>query len=454
MKYSKRLLAMFVAFLVMLTSFYFMNTYTKNNQRVDLQIDVMMDQPSVLQLFAASSPTSWDEKQSVTEPYTSPRKWETMVLEVPHGGNYIRIDPGSSPGEISFRNAVLQGNGTVALPLDKLNAQYHELAAGSAGADGNSWISTGNDPYFYFDSTAFIEKAREGVQAAGLLTDILVAIASGLLFYLLVKYSKDTIIYARELIANRRLVLSLAKNDFKTKYASSYLGVLWGFIHPLLTIATYWFVFQVGLRNGNVAGVPFIIWFIAGIIPWFFFSEAISSGTNAFYEYSYLVKKVVFKIQLLPAVKIFSAFFVQLFFTVFIFIVYGAYGYPPTLLSLQLIYYLFAMLVLVVALTLITSSIVLFFKDLNQIITVVLQIGFWFTPIGWPVSMLSGGWAVLFKLNPMFYIVQGYRDTLVDHVLFYERPYQTLFFWIFCLAALAFGTKLFKRLKPHFADVL
>ncbi|MNC45847.1 Teichoic acid translocation permease protein TagG [compost metagenome] len=88
---------------------------------------------------------------------------------------------------------------------------------------------------------------------------------------------------------NRELILNLAKNDFKTKYASSYLGILWGFINPLLTIATYWFVFQIGLRNGDVGDVPFIIWFIAGIIPWFFFSDALSSATNVFTEYSYRI---------------------------------------------------------------------------------------------------------------------------------------------------------------------
>lgn len=109
-------------------------------------------------------------------------------------------------------------------------------------------------------------------------------------------------------MGNKNLIINLAKNDFKTKYASSYLGVLWGFINPLLTIVTYWFVFQVGLRSGDVGNIPFIIWFIAGIIPWFFFSDAFSSATNAFTEYNYLVKKVVFKIELLPLVKVFSAF--------------------------------------------------------------------------------------------------------------------------------------------------
>ena len=90
-------------------------------------------------------------------------------------------------------------------------------------------------------------------------------------------------------------------------------GVIWGFIQPLVTIAVYWFVFQVGFRSGDVGDKPFVLWFIAGIIPWFFFSEALSSTTNVFLEYSYLVKKVVFKIEILPVVKIVSALFVHCF---------------------------------------------------------------------------------------------------------------------------------------------
>lgn len=294
----------------------------------------------------------------------------------------------------------------------------------------------------------------QSAERYGTFVQIAVVLVAGVTAYFAVIRGREAIDYMRDLVANRRLILSLAKNDFKTKYASSYLGVLWGFIHPLLTILTYWFVFQVGLRSGDVGETPFILWFIAGIIPWFFFSDSLTGSTNVFHEYSYLVKKVVFKIQLLPAVKIISALFVQLFFTAFIFVVYALYGYTPQLISLQLVYYLFALVALAVSVSLLTSSVVLFFKDLNQIITVVLQIGFWYTPIAWQVTMISDKWTPLFKLNPMFYIVQGYRDTLVDGVLFYQRPLETIYFWLLCVALFTAGLYFFNKLKPHFADIL
>ena len=90
-----------------------------------------------------------------------------------------------------------------------------------------------------------------------------------------------------KLAESKDLVLYLSKNDFKTKYAGSYMGIIWAFIQPLVTIVLYWFVFQVGLRSGDIGDTPFILWLMAGLIPWFFFQEALVNATNCFAEYSY-----------------------------------------------------------------------------------------------------------------------------------------------------------------------
>ena len=118
----------------------------------------------------------------------------------------------------------------------------------------------------------------------------------------------------KEIISNRKLIWDLSKNDFKTRFAGSYLGIIWAFVQPIVTVLVYWFVFTVGFRSSDVGDAPYTIWFISGIIPWFFFSDALNSTSNVFLEYSYLVKKVVFKIEILPTVKIISALFVHLFF--------------------------------------------------------------------------------------------------------------------------------------------
>jgi teichoic acid transport system permease protein len=197
---------------------------------------------------------------------------------------------------------------------------------------------------------------------------------------------KKTIKFLKTSFDNRSLIRTLSKNDFKNKFAASYLGIAWGFIHPLVTIAVYWFVFQVGFRQTNVGDKPFILWFIAGIIPWFFFSEALPSTSNVFLEYGYLVKKVVFKIEVLPAVKIISALFVHGFFILFIYLIMGIYGYYPDGYSLQFIYYSFALICIVYSVSVMSSAIILFFRDFCQIINIILSVGFCVNPIGWNLS--------------------------------------------------------------------
>lgn len=259
-----------------------------------------------------------------------------------------------------------------------------------------------------------------------------------------------------ELYQNRKLVLSLAKNDFKTKYAGSYLGIVWAFIQPIVTILVYWFVFSVGLKAGTVSDYPFVLYLVSGIIPWFFFQDALNGGTNALIEYNYLVKKVVFKISILPIVKIISALFVHVFFVAFALILCACYGYTPSLYTLQIIYYSVCTFLFVLGLVYATSAIVIFFRDLTQIISIFLQVGVWLTPIMWDIDMLSSHpWLIkLFKLNPMYYVVTGYRDSMLGHVGIWNHVSWTIYFWVVTILLFGLGSVIFKRLKPHFADVL
>ena len=255
---------------------------------------------------------------------------------------------------------------------------------------------------------------------------------------------------------NFSLILYLTKNDFKKRFAGSYLGIFWAFVQPIITILLYWFVFQVGLKAGGQDEYPFILWLMCGLIPWFFFSESLTSATFCFIEYSYLVKKVVFDIEILPLIKILSAMIVHLFFIVLLFIVMALYGYLPTMASLQFIYYTICMIVLVFGITYLTSSLNIFFNDLSQIVNVFIQVGMWMTPIMWNYQVMNFGGILgfIFKLNPMFYIVQGYRSALLDGQWFFASMPETIYFWVFALGMLVVGLNVFKKMRPHFADAL
>lgn len=263
-------------------------------------------------------------------------------------------------------------------------------------------------------------------------------------------------------IENRKLIWKLAKDDFKKKFAGSNLGTVWAFVQPVITVLLYWFVFEKGLnaKASNLRTgieVPFVLWLIAGLVPWFYFQEALSGGTGVLVEYDYLVKKVVFNIEILPVVKMVSALFVHLFFVGFTVVLFAVMGYLPDLYSLQAIYYSGAMIVFLIGLVYAASAVVVFFKDLSQIINILLQIGVWVTPIMWNINSMQSipEWAVwVLKLNPMYYIVSGYRDALINKTWFWEHPSLTIWFWAVTALCYFAGTHVFRKLRMLFADVL
>lgn len=273
---------------------------------------------------------------------------------------------------------------------------------------------------------------------------------------------KKLFLLPAELLQSRRLIWKLAKNDFKNRYAGSYLGRVWAFTQPVVTVLLYWFVFghimMADKKEILTAGVeaPYVLWLTAGLVPWFYFSEAINNGTTSLMEYSYLVKKVVFKISIIPIVKLIAALFTHIFFVCFMLLLYFVYGYKPEVYLIQLLYYTFCMFVLVLALSYSTCAIVIFFRDLLQIINIALQVGMWATPILWNISYLDGNPLLqkILKCNPVFYIVNGYRNAMFGQTWFWEEPGATIGFWVFTAALFFVGAHIFRRLKVHFADVL
>lgn len=256
------------------------------------------------------------------------------------------------------------------------------------------------------------------------------------------------------LIKDRNLILQLAKNDFKVKYLGSYLGVFWAFINPIILILIYWFVFQIGFRSTPVENVPFVLWLVAGIVPWFFVSEAIAVGTNSILDNSYLVKKVVFRVSLLPIIKLLSSLFIHIIFLVAAVILFLVYGYSFDIYYIQIFYFLIASVIFVYGITLITSSLAIFSKDVGQIVSVFLQFGFWLTPIFWSFTIVPPSIQFWFKLNPVYYLVEGYRNVFIYKRWFWEDPLLTIYFWLITLFILFIGIVLFKKLRPHFSDVL
>ena len=240
----------------------------------------------------------------------------------------------------------------------------------------------------------------------------------------------------KEMVKKRKLIWELSKADFKKRFVGSYFGVVWMLIQPIVTVLIYWFIFgPYGFKSAPpVPNSSYVEWLVPGIAPWFFFSEALNTGSNCLQEYNYLVKKVVFQVEILPVLKVVSSLFVHCFFVI---IMFGMF--------------------LALAISYLTSAVTVFFKDMTQIVSICLQFGMWLVPIMWSPSMFPSAPAWLeqvLKINPVYYIVTGYRDSMLTGNWFWERPTLSLYFWAVTAVLMLIGLKVFKRLRPHFSDVL
>ena len=255
------------------------------------------------------------------------------------------------------------------------------------------------------------------------------------------------------------MILDLAKADFKKRFVGSYFGVIWMLIQPLVTIAIYAFIFgPYGFKSSPpVPNVSSTLWLIPGIVPWFFFSEILNMNKGILQEYHYLVKKVVFPIELLPIIKLISCALVHCFFLLVLFLFYLFSGKLPEISWIQVLYYSFATAVFGLGLSYFTSAISVFFKDMQQIVAIVLQFGIWMVPIMYDENLFTGRapWLhIFFKLNPFYYVVVGFWGLIITSAFFWQRPGLSLYFWGISLALLFLGLRFFRNLRPHFSDVL
>ncbi len=260
--------------------------------------------------------------------------------------------------------------------------------------------------------------------------------------------------FLKAIFQNRRILWSLTKNDFKQRYLGNMLGVIWAFIQPMVTILIFWFVFQVGFKAQPVDDFPFILWLVTGMFPWFFFAEGLSNGTNSIVANNFLVKKVVFRVSLLPIVSLMTALAIHAFFICFMFAMFIYYGYSAELYWLQIPYYLFALSVLLLGLSWLTSSVVVFFKDMGQFVAMMIQFGFWLTPIFWSIKMVPEKYQWIINLNPIVYIINGYRNSMIYNQWFWNDIDVMLYFWLVTAGIFILGGLTFRKLRPHFADVL
>lgn len=258
----------------------------------------------------------------------------------------------------------------------------------------------------------------------------------------------------------RSLLKSMIWRDVKSRFAGSALGLIWAFLQPICMMGILWFVFTYGLKaNPGGSAIAFVAWFFPAQIAWNFVQEGLLMGSGAITDYSFLVRKVNFKVELLPVVKVGSSLIFHGIFILLVIAILLVTGITPQWTWLAVPYFTLATVVFLIGLSWLTSSLTVLFRDVQQLLGIIAQLGFWGTPIIWRADVLPETMRPWLALNPVYYITEGYRVSFIGPASggpwsWEVAPRHGLIFWSMTIAILIIGRLVFRRLRPYFGDIL
>lgn len=247
----------------------------------------------------------------------------------------------------------------------------------------------------------------------------------------------------------RELIKTSVKKDIGGKYKHSFLGVIWSFINPLLQILVYAIIFPLIMRNKIE---NYTVFMVCGLIPWTYFSTVLNRASFVMIENGNIIKKVYFPREILPLSLVTSETVNFLISSLIIlaFVLIKGMGISIYILAFPVV--LIVQYILLLGLSLLLSSVTVYFRDLQHFIGVLLQLFFYATPIVYSVETIPENFRWILKLNPMTYIIEGYRD------IFYNQsmPDMKNLGIIFCIGLVItiIGYIIFNKLQKRFAEEL
>ena len=247
----------------------------------------------------------------------------------------------------------------------------------------------------------------------------------------------------------RELLKTSIKKEVRSKYKNSFLGVLWSFLNPLLQIIVYTIIFSLILKNKQE---HYAIFLCSGLIPWTFFSTAVNKSAFTFIENGNIIKKVFFPREIIPISVVTAETINFLISTMIIlgFTIFGGIGISKYIIFYPIV--LIAQYLIIIAISLVISSICVYFRDLQHFIGVILQLLFYAAPIVYSVDSIPGEYQWILKYNPMTYIINAYRN-----IFYYQNSIEVkpLIIMIFLgIISCVIGYAVFYKLQKRFAEEL
>lgn len=247
----------------------------------------------------------------------------------------------------------------------------------------------------------------------------------------------------------RELLKTNVKKEIRGRYKNSILGIMWSFLNPLLQLAVYSIIFGALLSGGDQT---YPIYICVALIPWTYFTTAITQSSFTIIGNADIIKKVYFPREILPISVVTSGAVNFIISTIIIlaFVIFSGVG-----LTWHILFYPFVLLVqyvLLLGISFIVSSITVYFRDLEHIIGIILLAAFYGTPIVYKLEQLPANLQIIMQLNPMTHIINGYRDIFYYH----QMPNIGVLGILFGISMLltVVGYFIFKKLQRGFAEEL
>ena len=263
------------------------------------------------------------------------------------------------------------------------------------------------------------------------------------------KYREMKSNFFKNLYDYRELLKNNVKKEIRGKYKNSFLGVLWSFLNPLLQITVYAIVFPLILRNTQE---NYVIFVCCGLIPWTFFATAINRASFTMVENGNILKKVYFPREILPISIVTSEAVNFLISTIIIilFVIFGGLGITKYIILYPIV--LIAQYILLIAISLIVSVVTVYFRDLQHLIGVALQLLFYAAPVVYSPENIPEQYSWILKYNPMTYIINAYRDIFYTQKMVNLKSLAVLI--IGSIIACVIGHMIFNKLQKGIAEQL
>lgn len=267
---------------------------------------------------------------------------------------------------------------------------------------------------------------------------------------------KTVIEIVKEHVKWRNQIFSLAKSDIIKTYSGAALGWLWALVKPTITILVFWFAFSVGLRHGkDIEGFPFVLWMMAGMLPWFYMSEMITQGAGAIRKYKFLVTKMKFPVSTIPTFVGLSKFAIHLCLLVIVVAIFVLSGYLPDIYFLQLPIYMVLMLFFFICWSLFASMLSSISHDFLNLVKSITTAIFWMSGILWDINNINNKVVHdILLFNPVTFFATGYRNVFIYKTWIWEKPQDLISFGIVMLVMFLLAIWTYKKLLKEIPDVL